>query len=498
MSKPVVLVSKGPKGKPPKDCDCSGGDCACSLPNLQNQLFLSDIRSSGTTRFVCSPESEQLKLDEEHVVCYGPFHPVTVLNESAFSIFSSFKQPITINQARSSANKLWDKKDTNETIQKLMEANLLVPEGSTFELTEASKTLTAWLHITDRCNLRCTYCYLPHVRKDMSFAVGSAAIDATFRSAEIHGYNHVRLKYAGGEALLCFPRIVELHEYSLKIAEEKGISVSGAILTNGTLLTPKIARSIQSLGLELMISLDGIGKYHDQQRPYAGGHGTFEDVQRAVNAALEIGLSPHISITVSGQNVIGLPELLSWILDRELSFSINFYRENEFSLTHQELLLDEEVMIRGMLDAYQVIKDKLPKYSLLSSIVDRADLSGPHNRTCGVGNNYLVFNYSGGVSKCQMHLNEVVADAQEVDVLSVIRSDKKGIQNMPVEEKEGCRTCEWKYWCAGGCALATFKATGRFDVKSPNCNIYKAIYPEAVRLEGFRLLKYYEPVEATS
>ena len=97
-----------------------------------------------------------------------------------------------------------------------------------------------------------------------------------------------------------------------------------------------------------------------------------------------------------------------------------------------------------------------------------------------------------------MHLNEVVADAHEVDVLSVIRSDKKGVQNMLVEEKEGCRTCEWKYWCAGGCSLATFKATGRFDVKSPNCNIYKAIYPEAIRLEGLRLLKYYESGEATT
>jgi len=497
MSKPVVLFSKGPKGKPPKDCDCSGGDCACSLPELQNQLLLNDdVRSFDIMRYVYSLGSEQLKLDEEYVVCFGPFHPVTVLNKAAHSIFSSFKQPITVNEARNSASKLWSKENTNATIQKLIAANVLVPEGSTFELTETSKTLTAWLHITDRCNLRCTYCYLPHVRKDMSFSVGCAAIDATFRSAEIHGYNHVRLKYAGGEALLCFPRIVELHEYSLKIAEEKGILVSGAILTNGTLLTPKIARSIQSLGLELMISLDGIGKYHDQQRPYAGGHGTFEDVQRAVNAVLEIGLTPHISITVSGQNVAGLPELLSWVLDRKLPFSINFYRENEFSLTHKELLLDEEVMIRGMLNAYQVIKDKLPKYSLLSSIVDRADLSGPHNRTCGVGNNYLVFNYSGGVSKCQMHLNEVVADAHEVDVLSVIRSDKKGIQNMLVEEKEGCRTCEWKYWCAGGCALATFKATGRFDVKSPNCNIYKAIYPEAIRLEGLRLLKYRESEEA--
>lgn len=48
----------------------------------------------------------------------------------------------------------------------------------------------------------------------------------------------------------------------------------------------------------------------------------------------------------------------------------------------------------------------------------------------------------------------------------------------------------WRYWCAGGCPVATFAATGRYDVKSPNCGIYKAIYPEALKLEGLRLLKY--------
>ena len=30
--------------------------------------------------------------------------------------------------------------------------------------------------------------------------------------------------------------------------------------------------------------------------------------------------------------------------------------------------------------------------------------------------------------------------------------------------------------------MATFRATGRYDVKSPNCNIYKAIYPQALRM----------------
>lgn len=33
-----------------------------------------------------------------------------------------------------------------------------------------------------------------------------------------------------------------------------------------------------------------------------------------------------------------------------------------------------------------------------------------------------------------------------------------------------------------------YRATGRYDRKSPNCNIYKAIFPEVLRLEGLRLI----------
>jgi uncharacterized protein len=43
--------------------------------------------------------------------------------------------------------------------------------------------------------------------------------------------------------------------------------------------------------------------------------------------------------------------------------------------------------------------------------------------------------------------------------------------------------------------VATFRATGRFDVRSPNCNIYKTIYPEALLLEARRVLKYAAPHE---
>lgn len=56
-------------------------------------------------------------------------------------------------------------------------------------------------------------------------------------------------------------------------------------------------------------------------------------------------------------------------------------------------------------------------------------------------------------------------------------------------EKEGCRDCAFRHQCAGGCPLETFRATGRWDVRSPNCNLYTTLLPRVWRLEGLRLMK---------
>jgi uncharacterized protein len=83
-----------------------------------------------------------------------------------------------------------------------------------------------------------------------------------------------------------------------------------------------------------------------------------------------------------------------------------------------------------------------------------------------------------------------LGDIFAADPLQLIRQGKIGVQNPSVEEKKECLYCPWRYWCSGGCPLVAYNSTGQYDSKSPNCKIYKTLYPEALRLEGLRLLKY--------
>jgi uncharacterized protein len=491
IDRPKIFVSLNSTYVPTGQCDCDGGDCACDLSPLAE--LSSDIQLSLgmlETEFVISPNSQIINLDDTYSICYGTHHQVAVLNQSAIYLLEQFTNPHKLHDITTEHSHI-NQIDLQTAIQELYQARLIVPKNNcSFNLNETPETLSAWLHITDRCNLRCDYCYLPHLARDMSIDIGRAAIESTFRSASLNHYRRVKLKYAGGEALLCFSVIKDLHLYAQSLSKERDIILDGVVLSNGTLITPEIIEMLQTLNLRLMISLDGLSDLHNIQRNYAGGKGSFQDVERGIKIALQNGLIPDISITVSGRNAEGLPDVIEWILKHNLPFSLNFYRENELSASYEDLQIEESRLIQGMLAAFKVIELKLPNRSLLGSLVDRANLASPHKRTCGVGQSYLVFDYQGQIAKCQMQLHKTISSADNQDPLSIVRQDKTGIQNLSVEEKEGCRTCEWKYWCTGGCALATFKATGRYDIQSPNCNIYKALYPEALRLEGLRILKY--------
>jgi len=97
-----------------------------------------------------------------------------------------------------------------------------------------------------------------------------------------------------------------------------------------------------------------------------------------------------------------------------------------------------------MLAAFHVIEQRLPERSLLGSLVDRANLGAAHSKTCGVGESYMVIDQRGDVAKCQMEIEQPVTNVRAADPLGLIRADTIGVRNLPVQEKEGCRDCEWQ------------------------------------------------------
>jgi uncharacterized protein len=360
---------------------------------------------------------------------------------------------------------------------------------------QTSQVLTAWLHVSNACNLRCPYCYVSKNQEGMDETVGRAAVEAVIRSAVEHRFKAVKLKYAGGEASLNHHVIMALHNHARMLAGQSGLQLYATLLSNGVALPPGLVELLKTDGIRVMISLDGVGDLHDVQRPFVNGKPSFHFVERTIARLIEEGHPPHISITITNRNLEGLADAVRFALERDLTFSLNLFRENDCAAGFADLRYEEQAMIDALREAFGVIEEFLPPWSVLGSILDRGQLLQPRQRSCGVGQDYIVIDQRGRVAKCHMEIERTLGDVFSNDPLQLVRRDETLVQNLSVEEKEGCRDCTWRYWCSGGCSVATFRATGRYDIKSPNCNIYKAIYPQALRLEGLRLLKYATPAE---
>jgi uncharacterized protein len=470
-----------------EDCACAVGDS----PADQRRDMPSASARPTDGYWVRGVDVAEFPLGGEYRMLFNPLGSggVVVVNEPAHDIFRAFETPATVADVRRG----WPGHDpeVTEIFRRLGQLQLIHPsDGEPRPEFHAGRVLTAWLHVTNGCNLRCPYCYLEKSPQPMDEATGRAAVAAVMRSAVTNGFPEVKLKYAGGEASLNHRLVMTLHDYARELAAESGLLLRATLLSNGVRLPVSLVQVCKAAGIRVMISLDGVGDQHDVQRPFASGRPSFRFVERTIGELIAQGHPPHLSVTITNRNISGIPDVVRFALERNLTFSLNLFRDNDCASGFADLRYQEQAMISTLLETFEVIEDFMPRWSVLGSILDRGQLLQPRQRSCGVGQDYVVIDQHGRVAKCHMEIERTLGDVFADDPLHLVRRDTTTALNLLVDEKTGCKDCTWRYWCSGGCSVATFRATGRYDVKSPNCNIYKAIYPQALRLEGLRLLKY--------
>jgi uncharacterized protein len=471
------------------------------VPTNGNTLVFSipsekDVQHLHIHTFVCVDILHNQRCGEAYWLVCNPTGAgtVAVIDASLYTLLNCFRSPKTLQDVMNGP--------FENPIQVAQAVAIFTRLGFLHDLDqplsvfdqEEPQSLAAWLHITNACNLHCDYCHVNKNSEHMTDNTSKRAVDALIRSAVSYCYQGMHLAYAGGEASLRFPQVIATHDYALQQCQKFGLSLSASMLSNGAALPVRYIDQLKERQISLMISLDGVGEQHDQQRSFVNGQSSFPFVDRTITRLLKHGLTPYINVTVTRRNLAGLPSLLAYIFQHNLPFGLNYYRENEYSAHLPDLQFSNEQMITGMRAAFAYIEEHLPPRSLLSGLVDKARTWAPHRYTCGVGRNYLAIDQHGGIAKCQVDINTTVTTIDAENPLRVIRENRQGVTAVPVEEKAGCRDCEWRYWCSGGCPILTYRVMGRSDVKSPNCSIYKALFPEALRLEALRLLKYTEPI----
>lgn len=150
--------------------------------------------------------------------------------------------------------------------------------------------------VTNNCNFRCRYCYVPQYMKNMEQDTADKVIDFIKEMAQLDEDKEIIINFHGGEPLLNFDLIQQIMGRCKKIFERKNLLFG--ITTNGSMLTKEIAEIlVDNFKYNLSISLDGSKEVNDFNRRHLDGSGTYD---RIIDNLLYIKtLDPYVRVRVT-------------------------------------------------------------------------------------------------------------------------------------------------------------------------------------------------------
>jgi len=136
------------------------------------------------------------------------------------------------------------------------------------------------IDITEKCNLRCGYCFTYGIgKRDLTYNKGVEIVDWLFKD-EISQSNTIDISWWGGEPFLKFELMKQLTDYALSIASKQGKTVSFNGTSNTTLMTKEVVDWMKQYNSYFLMSIDGIGNIQNKNRPLATGGSSWNKIAK--------------------------------------------------------------------------------------------------------------------------------------------------------------------------------------------------------------------------
>jgi len=351
-----------------------------------------------------------------------------------------------------------------------------IPPQVTTKKTRSRKQISFWIHLTDDCNLACSYCYVTKGKKMITEDVISEFTQNLVDFCVKYQVQEVYLKFAGGEPLMAYSRMLDFVNNVKNKLNPLRIKVGCGVLTNGTLVTPEIARSLAEEGFNVSVSLDGIGSYNSI-RSFTNGINSFDEVVKGIINLQKEDINPKILVVMSNINIEGFTEIMNFSREHGLRISLSVSRD----LTPEgKLDLKPGVFKNKFIP--ELIEEIAGSKELPKMTFNNLDLWGKRFKPCGAGFNYLALGVNGSLSSCQMTIDDPIISSVGINEGIAEALTKYHQRNLP----KICSECVWRYACAGGCEVMAQEA-GRVDRPSLHCNFNKEILSSLLILEGRRI-----------
>lgn len=313
------------------------------------------------------------------------------------------------------------------------------------------------LNVSGGCNLACDYCYLgsrePGRSTSMDRETALRAIELLIE--ESSGEGEISLVFFGGEPLLEPGLVLSAASHARERAEEVGRRLSLHLTTNGTLLTPDVARALRDLGVSVLVSIDGSERQHDHHRRFPGGEGSYREVASNIRRLPhDMSVSARVTVTPGSEPLVD---------------TVRHLRDLGFDMVHLAAVSGEPLptefgrwLVAGLSELADWELEAInggarPSVGNFARVLQVLDTGRLRSLACGAGVGYLCVAPEGTLYLCHRFVGR--GGFAVGDVLSGV--DGRAVERKLRQIRAGARACRgcWARSLCGGPCLHDLGAT---------------------------------------
>lgn len=330
-------------------------------------------------------------------------------------------------------------------------------KGGYFESIE-QPLCTAYLHVTNICNLNCIGCYSFDRTRNCS---DKLSFDNIKYIIDQLAENDVRtITISGGEPLIRSD-IVDIVKYMKDNARIETVN----LITNGTLYNEEVLLELREYVDALPVSIDGYSFEHPH---FLRDKGTFPKVMKFVEQARDMNLPVSILPTLHRKNIDFISEYMK--LSEQLKVPISFSlltcsgELKDFIPTEENL----HNLVSFLFDFMKSGKVPMQDYSELEA-----------RKNCGAGSSIISVTAEGDIYPCHMmhDTDTCMGNILKTPLKEILKNSK---QVPTVDQIETCSNCEVRNVCGGGCKARALLLNGGWNHPDPYCGLNEQFYRQFV------------------
>lgn len=343
-------------------------------------------------------------------------------------------------------------------------------------------TFAAIIVPTIGCNLRCSYCFQPHMHHAKDVGSDNSEDVVTFIKSKLtnNNFNNLHVRWFGGEPLQAIHKIENISSQLIRECEEMEINYSADIVTNGTLLNQDIIEKLVNCKVEdVQITFDGGRIEHNKKRRGPDFRNSYDLILKNLVLVTKY-MRANVRVHVAPYNIDTIPYLLEDMVALGLESKIDklyFAPLFNYKQSQKEIAFFPNERLFLSSSDFAIHQVELHRLALKHGFSLPDPLESDYGVCTALRENTVVIDHNGRTSKCYMDVGD---NSESFGDLTGAIDQPENLdkwRTATFSNDAECRKCTFAPVCLGACTKQRIAAEDKSSVCTPLKFNYESLLP---------------------